>query len=255
MVGVLPNSGRGEELDATEAKNPAGLHAHCKSRNDQLWWELVGKPEGPDAAELFRQAEADIKLGRMSPLQSIDEVDLAGMLINPRFGISQVKADGTCKVRSVDHMSWSPKGWDKGDCVNGYTTPTEKIRHETLDALADAMKCFVELEGDFPGSWKADIDSAFRRIPICPADKWACAIGFKHKGRVLVSTHNAAMFGAAASVHAWERVGEALTHIARSYLHLPVLRYVDDYFAVDRSAFVFVWSCLLGPHGLAGVRT
>ena len=42
------------------------------------------------------------------------------------------------------------------------------------------------------------------------------------------------MFGAVGSVHAWERIGAALTHIARHFLNLALYRYVDDYFGPDR---------------------
>jgi hypothetical protein len=51
---------------------------------------------------------------------------------------------------------------------------------------------------------------------------------------VFVAKHNACPFGAIGSVHAWERVGAALAHIATSFLHLIILRYVDDYFGPDR---------------------
>ena len=59
----------------------------------------------------------------------------------------------------------------------------------------------------------------------------ACCVGQVH-----VSGHAACPFGAVASVHAWERVGAAITHVARVYLKLPVLRYVDDFFSVERFA-------------------
>ena len=48
------------------------------------------------------------------------------------------------------------------------------------------------------------------------------------------STHRCCPFGAVASVHAWERVGALLTHIARKCLKLAVLRYVDDFFGCER---------------------
>ena len=46
--------------------------------------------------------------------------------------------------------------------------------------------------------------------------------------------HAACMFGAVASVNAWERVGAALTHLARVLLKVALGRYVDDVFAVER---------------------
>ena len=53
---------------------------------------------------------------------------------------------------------------------------------------------------------------------------------------VYCSQHIAFPFGATSSTHAWERVGAAIAHLARTLLKLPVLRYVDDYFAVGRLA-------------------
>ena len=32
--------------------------------------------------------------------------------------------------------------------------------------------------GEVPGLWKADIDAAFRRIPVRPEHRWACGIAF-----------------------------------------------------------------------------
>ena len=52
--------------------------------------------------------------------------------------------------------------------------------------------------------------------------------------QVFWSQHTTCMFGAVGSVHAWERIGAALTHIARHFLNLALYRYVDDYFGPDR---------------------
>ena len=52
--------------------------------------------------------------------------------------------------------------------------------------------------------------------------------------QVYASAHYACPFGAVASVHAWERVGALLCHLARKYLKLAVLRYVDDLFGPER---------------------
>ena len=54
--------------------------------------------------------------------------------------------------------------------------------------------------------------------------------------QVYVSQHLACPFGAAASVHAWERAGAAIAHLAAYFLHIAILRYVDDYFAPERFA-------------------
>ena len=40
------------------------------------------------------------------------------------------------------------------------------------------MIFFVSMTGVLPGLWKADIDSAFRRIPVAPCDRWLCGFVF-----------------------------------------------------------------------------
>ena len=82
--------------------------------------------------------------------------------------------------------------------------------------------------------WKADIDSAFRRVPLSERHTWAAGVAYMYEGEVWTSVHHAMPFGAAASVMAWHRVGALIASIARRRLHLPVLRYVDDYFSMDR---------------------
>ena len=52
--------------------------------------------------------------------------------------------------------------------------------------------------------------------------------------QVVMSTHKACMFGAVASVHAWERLGAAICFLARRFLRIAALRYVDDFFAPER---------------------
>ena len=68
--------------------------------------------------------------------------------------------------------------------VNGYVLPTEKLRHDTLDALALSAAMFVELVGTVPALFKADVDSAFRRIPVKREERWMCGIVFMVDGQV-----------------------------------------------------------------------
>ena len=56
--------------------------------------------------------------------------------------------------------------------------------------------------------------------------------------KVLFCAHAAMPFGAVASVHAWERIGAAIAFIALKYLLSPLLRYVDDFFGVERRVLV-----------------
>ena len=72
----------------------------------------------------------------------------------------------------------------------------------------------------------------------------------------MVAEHAALPFGSEASVHGWDRVGERasracllqlllrriagalLRKLARRLLHIPALRYVDDFFGVDRESCI-----------------
>jgi hypothetical protein len=128
------------------------------------------------------------------------------------------------------------------------------MHHDTLDALAESLLKFEEIVGTVPGLCKAllhfsagspwhacacfvrqaDVDAAYRRVPVAPAHRWACGVVFRCGDEIYFSQHAACPFGAVASVHAWERLGAAITHIARKFLHIAVLRYVDDLFAAER---------------------
>ena len=106
-----------------------------------------------------------------------------------------------------------------------------------------------ERTGVAPHLLKADVDSAYRRIPIMPSHRWAASIALRlvqhcsfpisawhnilkivrHRDDTLISSHLAMPFGAISSVHAWDRVAKLLRKIARVLLKMPLLVYVDDF--------------------------
>ncbi len=161
----------------------------------------------------------------------------------------------------------------KAESVNGYSVAHEKHRHDTLDVLIAAMRRYRKDVGSVPALIKASGSTPvcarrvhvqfhavagrcghsfsqntcsacaqvgmWRRVPgwqrgvlgrvhvlaaVCAAVFW----------KVFVSQHTACPFGAVASVHAWERVGAAIAHVARKYLKISVLRYVDDFFRAGK---------------------
>ena len=65
------------------------------------------------------------------------------------------------------------------------TKPVE-IHHDHLDQLAVAMRRYRELCGRLPGLLKADIDAAYRRVPLNPQHRWAATVAYKHNDKVLV---------------------------------------------------------------------
>ena len=116
-------------------------------------------------------------MGRMTWPEAVWDDCQHQWLLHPRFGVVQARVDGSTKLRAIDDFSWSENG-ELAESVNGHTIPTEKLGHETLDHLAEAMALMVELTGEVPGLFKADVDSAFRRIPIRASQRWLCGIAF-----------------------------------------------------------------------------
>ena len=96
-------------------------------------------------------------------------------------------------------------------------------------------------------------------MPVHPEHRQYAHIALKHNGNVMTARHLGLPFGSVASVHHWERTGELIKAIARRLLHLPVLRFVDDFFTADRSAcaghakqmFAKLTRCMLGPTAIA----
>ena len=156
-----------------------------------------------------------------------------------------IDKDGRPKYRAVDDFTRS--------LMNAATAASEKLRCDTLDIFHATLResvarmgvcvaycgvqrlrwAFCSFSKVGQSLWKADIDAAFRRIPIRPDHRPFGYICFLHKGRVVVAEHITMMFGSVASVHNWDRVGKCfLPHLlscaacvgicqARCYVHSP----------------------------------
>jgi len=224
MLGELSRSGIGTPLEVAVVPSVDALQASIAVSNRKL---LRGLRESDHSNELLRLARKDADVGRLVMLQSVEEFPVESILLHPRFAVVQSRADGSAKIRDVDHFSWGAGDYENS--VNGHTAPQEKLSHDTLDGLGEAMSRFVKLVGQPPGLMKADIKSAFRRIPVKQEHRWACGVAFVAEGRVrrvflgackftcpvshclvtqvFAASHAACPFGAIASVHAWERRG------------------------------------------------
>ena len=130
------------------------------------------------------------------------------MRLVPRFAVEQgVKPDGSAKIRAIDHFSWSApdaatagmkrtRKVIKAHSVNGHYTMNNELTHDHLDILMEAMRLHFETFGSVsnywyalrgecsstcvmckePGLWKADIDAAYRRVPLKDKHKWAAGV-------------------------------------------------------------------------------
>ena len=166
--------------DCVEKEYVTSLRNKISSSNRKLVSSLC---ESDHSKELLRQAQLDAEKGRMSMPLLVEDAGHLDYLLAPRFGVAQWRTDGTVKLRPIDHFSWSKDGRGKRKqqltSVNGAANTADTVKHDTLDDMARAMRVFRDMVKAEPGLYKADIDSAYRRVPIRPQDRWASGVAFK----------------------------------------------------------------------------
>ena len=143
--------------------------------------------------------------------------------------------------------------------INAATCAREKVSCDTLDSFFASMRRLEQLVDGPKRLWKADIDAAFRRIPIRADHRKYAQVVLQVGEDVLTAQHLTMMFGSVASVSAWHRVACLLRALARRLLMLPVLTYVDDYLAIDlelsaagsMQSFARLVRLCLGPSAVA----
>ena len=163
MLEELACSGVGTRLEATGASLPPV---------ETLWHDRVasnralvkGMTEDPHAQSLFEVTRKEAAIGRTTAPQVYVPGVCDDVLYHPRFGVEQEREDGSMKVRPVDNFSWSRhskrKQVAKAFSVNGHVSPSEKLKHDTLDVFAQAMVQFVTIVGCLPGLLKVTVFSA-----------------------------------------------------------------------------------------------
>ena len=129
------------------------------------------------------------------------------------------------KVRPIDNY--------RSNSLNRATAAGEKLRTEPTDLLLLTAAWWQFVIGVTPQVYKEDVEGAYRILPLRKEEL--------DLFRILVMTptgprcwdQKAFPFGAVSAVHAWNRTGEALSHIMRQIFLIPVLRYVDDVRGAD----------------------
>ena len=160
-----------------------------------------------------------------------------------------LKEDGNPKIRPIDDLTASG--------INSSTAPQEKLKYDSLDTYLGVLRefhskvpvsagvhfalcqghlwsvvCF--LQGAMK-SFKTDVRSAFRLVPVAEEHQQFAGILFLFEGRVYSAVHLAMMFGGIGSVHAWHRPACLIRAVARRVLRIPILCYVDDYYGAERA--------------------
>ena len=203
VVGVLDDTGLGTPMVASRPMDTSTLQAECHTRNMRL---LASLHQDKHAAVLVEKMEKDAKLGRMSMPRNILDLDLNENLLMRRFSVEQTQQNGSVSVRAVDDGSASG--------TNECCAATEKLSNDRYDKVAAVAQSLYAKTNCIPALLKCDIDAAFRRIPVKPDHRWLLWAVVLLNDQIFVSQHYALPFGCVGSVHAWNRVGAFLAHLA-----------------------------------------
>ena len=187
ILGSLPSAGRGLKRPREGRSSGAptiGVDELSASMADANGLLLSRRREDDNSAALLEKTKHDADLGRMSspmPLRFVCFVIVFSLrtrnfvfdvcrhvptncLLAARFGVEQGLTDtNTKKIRPVDDMSASG--------VNACCSLEEKLSNDGVDTLFQVARKFYEVVGEVPDMFKADIDSAYRRIPLAAADR------------------------------------------------------------------------------------
>ena len=165
FYGVLDACSMGERIEYVDPEPMEDTFLDCERSNRELLKQLKTDEHANELLELTR---ADAELGRMTVPVPIENVQLDGIRLCPRFAVVQGEHDdGKPKIRPVDHFSWSApaatkrkrigKKAMKADSVNGHTAIPEKIHYDHIDDFLFVIRAFMELA-------KVCVQCACRRV-------------------------------------------------------------------------------------------
>ena len=205
LLGKLPHAGSGPAEKFPEPTSSEELLTSSPEHNRSI---LSSLREDANSSAIHEGALADASLSRMTAPVVLAKADLGRVRLSPRFSIVQgVKPDGAPKVRVVDDES-------RGG-INSACQPAERLLLDGADVLVDALRCYHGLRGHAPALFKADIDSAYRRVPIAPehrlgisgcppvkASSWGLVSGFQRNPAFAVSLSALPQVGSLQHVYA-----------------------------------------------------
>ena len=239
VVGTLPQGGLPAK-EFPEAMSVDELMATAEVRNRAV---ISNLRRDPHVSLLRRDVQVDARCRRMTDIVAVDQLDLSNVIVGSKFSREQgFKDDGSVKTRSIyngteagNNLCVQPQGalsCDRIDQLLSLVDATAAAVEVRLETLAGTVEAAAEHTLEL---WKADIDAAFRRIPVVASQRHLLWEVWLEDCGPVAARHNVLPFGCTGSVYAWDRIGALIAHLARVLLKLPVLRYVDDFFSVARS--------------------
>ena len=248
VSGVLPPSGTGTLIESPAVFTSLEALSASRVQSNMELCQTIRDSEHSET--LLAKTQEDAALGRMTEPVVLDSPAHCQLLLARRFAVVQGS-----KIRPCDDETASG--------LNSACAPSEKLSHDRVDSLVTAIDRFTSTLHVAPHLYKADIDAAFRRVPVHPAERWLLGVVFGYNGKLVVSQHLALPFGSTGSVHGWHRVGAALCIFARVLLGLALFQYVDDFFGLDHpviaehalQCFVRLVRAVLGPSAIADKKT
>ena len=154
-MGKLARTGNGTPLSKPPSLTVKQLEQQRTKSNSDILKKI--KDDTKMSSQLLQACQDDQAKGRMDRPRLSHEVDLEVVTLSPRFAVVQGKKDdGSTRVRPIDDFT-------KSGC-NAATETTEKLSYESLDALLAVLRALEGMTGSDLVLWKADIDSAYRRV-------------------------------------------------------------------------------------------
>ena len=237
LQGGFPLIGRMPELDYAVKSDiePEDILSErdlqdARASNNRI---ILGKLKASDMDdEVYQMTCEDASKGWMSWPRRLRHADLADYALTRRLPVAEWREHvASYRTRIVDHATESLRNAATG-------TAGQRLQSDTLELLFWLLSIFM-LAAVEPFLYKADVASAYRKVPIRPAHHQYSASVFSYAGDAWLSLHYVCAFGAVSSVWNFHRVGNWLLRFLRTKALLPVLKYVDDFFGVSRRGLRF----------------
>ena len=207
------------------------LSEHADSMAAEIAQEVLSyKMDGPFRAPLHWPCQM-VALKDFEHTKDLKDLPDPDPLTAVAFAIEQIGSDGANKVRRGED-------WRRGH-QNATVLATDSPAHHTVDDYIDmaiAGRRTEEehgLQGSIPHVWGHDHEGAYRQLPL--DDPSVAYVLLLTKDGPTLWRHNVLLFGAVASVWAYNRFGDLIIFLARSLLMTPCVHYIDDYGGCDTS--------------------